>query len=120
MNHDAWTKVCSTRDIPQGEGRNFRINDTQVVIFHTDRGYFCRSGLCKHNNVKLELGRIQGDVVTCPFHGWQYRISSGKGVSPDWTQLDCFPLEVRDGEIWIELAQPPEPDDTFDTSRFKW
>lgn len=123
MNHDGWAKVCSTREIPRGAGRNFKINNQDVVIFHTDQGFFCRSGLCKHNNVKLELGRVHGDVVTCPFHNWQYRISTGKGVSPDWTHLSCYPLEVREGDIWIAVAPEPESDDktdVLDTSRFKW
>jgi len=120
-NQDAWTNVCPVRDIPKGEGRNFMINGLNVVIFHSNKGFFCRSGLCKHNNVKLELGRISGDVVTCPFHNWQYQISTGKGVSPDWTQLDCYPLEIRSDDIWVQAGKPHNAmDDAIDTSRYNW
>lgn len=112
--------ACTLSDIPKEGARNVNIEDVEITIFRTPDGYVARSGVCKHNAFKLELCDISGDIVTCPLHGWKYKISTGKGIKPSWTCLEAYPLELRGQEIWVQPNAKDSEKDEFDTSSYQW
>ncbi|NQV15643.1 Rieske (2Fe-2S) protein [bacterium] len=120
MSTSDFIYACLKKDIPMNAAKNVRVAGLEIAIFHTAEGYVARSGVCKHNAFKLELCDVSGDIVSCPRHGWRYRISNGKGVKPSWTQLDIYALEIRDEEIWVQAIADQSNQDDFDTSAFDW
>lgn len=120
MSEKKYIYVCKTADIPRGQAKNFLMQNKEIAIFNTAEGFFAHSGVCKHNAHKLELCEIMGDVVRCPRHHWQYEISTGKGLRPNHTALDNFPLEIRGEEIWVNLEAEASADNDFDTSMYQW
>ncbi len=96
------------------------LGDEDIAIFHTADGYLVRSGLCKHNGFKLELCNWNGDVIQCPLHLWQYRLSTGKGIKPSYTQLEVYEVELRGEEIWVRPSEAGDDPDQYDTSGYQW
>jgi vanillate O-demethylase monooxygenase subunit len=74
--------------------------------------------LCIHRGTALSLGRVVGDLIMCPYHGWQY---GGDGVCrlipqledptriPGKARVDAFTCEDRLGLIWVVLDEPRYP-----------
>lgn len=120
MSEARYQKVCHRNQIPAGGIRNFTIDGREIALFDTENGLVARSGVCKHNGYKFELCERNGDVIRCPLHHWQYRISTGKGIQPKWTQLERYPLEIRGDEVWVCLEPEADDDETFDTSSYNW
>lgn len=120
MSDSEFVFACSKQDVPVNGAKNVNLGGVELAIFHTPNGYVARSGVCKHNAFKLELCDVSGDIVSCPRHGWRYRISDGKGVKPTWTQLETYALEVRGQEIWVQTVADQSNTDDFDTSSYKW
>jgi len=120
MPEDLFRKVCERKDIPKQGIRNFKLEGKEIAILDTPAGLVARSGVCKHNGFKLELCERKGDTIRCPRHGWEYRISDGSGIKPVWTQLNCYPVELRGAEIWVRLAPVEEDPPGYDTSTYKW
>ena len=75
----------------QATGRDFNL----AVAFE-DRG--------APQGVPLSQGRLHAGVLTCGAHEWQYHAATGHCLNPWGVVLRTFPVEVRDGEIWVELA----------------
>ncbi|HEV7935082.1 MAG TPA: aromatic ring-hydroxylating dioxygenase subunit alpha [Actinomadura sp.] len=78
---------------------------------------------CPHRRFPLSLGRLDGDVIECNYHG--YRIDDGGvcvGVAeqPDKPKASVhrFPLVERDGVVWIWPGDPALADESLlpDTS----
>ncbi|MCF7824072.1 MAG: Rieske 2Fe-2S domain-containing protein [Candidatus Marinimicrobia bacterium] len=120
MPEHNFTSVCKTTDVPPNGVKNVNLNGLEIAIFNTKDGFIAHSGVCKHNAFKLELCEIAGDMITCPLHGWKYRISTGKGIKPSWTCLDTYPLKVIEGNILIKPLADESNKDTFDTSAYDW
>jgi phenylpropionate dioxygenase-like ring-hydroxylating dioxygenase large terminal subunit len=59
---------------------------------------------CRHQNADLTQGRRDGDVVTCPRHGWQYDLRTGDCLTEPWARLRRFDLQVVDGEVLVSPA----------------
>ena len=64
---------------------------------------------CAHQGVPLSLGRLHAGVLTCGAHEWQYDARTGQGINPSSAKLSRFPVEIRNGEIWIDVDDPLDP-----------
>jgi nitrite reductase/ring-hydroxylating ferredoxin subunit len=45
---------------------------------------------------------LQGVAVTCPWHGWQYDVTTGKLVTNPAIGVKTYKIEVRGEDLWIE------------------
>jgi len=47
---------------------------------------------------------LNGKVVTCPWHGWQYDVATGKLTMNPAAGVQCYPVEVRGEDIFVDLS----------------
>src|SRR5438094_5487825 len=75
INHNAFfkgpadfVKVGTRADFPEGEMRRIEANGLPVVITRRDGLLHAMGAVCAHAGGPLEQGKLEGDVVTCPWH----------------------------------------------------
>ena len=73
-------KIAGTDEIPEGAGKTFRSGDRDIVVFKFEGGFYALRRWCTHLGGDLSLGTIEGKVVTCPRHGSQFDITTGKNL----------------------------------------
>ena len=98
-----WHSAGKASEWTVGEGRELLIDGRIVAIFRTAEKFFAIDGMCAHQGGPIAQGQLDHNCVTCPWHGWQYDITSGVNLLTKKQMLDCFNVEQRDDEIWIEL-----------------
>jgi len=64
-------------DIPAGSARQVTVDGRWVGLFNIDGAYHAVDNLCLHRGGPLCEGSVKGTVVTCPWHGWQFDVTSG-------------------------------------------
>ncbi len=71
---NGWFAVAWSSDVREGEVRRARVFDQELVIFRTrSRAVHVLDAYCPHLGAHLaEGGRVVGETIRCPFHGWQY------------------------------------------------
>jgi nitrite reductase (NADH) small subunit len=47
---------------------------------------------------------MDGTTVTCPWHGWQFNVTNGKATQNPAVGVDCYPLEVRGEDIFVDIG----------------
>ncbi|MEA2717438.1 MAG: hypothetical protein QOI99_1755 [Actinomycetota bacterium] len=115
--------------LPAGEGadsaiRRVRAGDTYVLVARLGDGEVVAfDATCPHQVTELDEGAIVGGLVSCPRHRYLYDPRSGRNVVPAagakpenlWKlrpgYLPCFPVEERDGWIWVDPRPRPPPED---------
>ncbi|MEZ6047909.1 MAG: Rieske 2Fe-2S domain-containing protein [Planctomycetaceae bacterium] len=98
-------KVAVRSDIPPGEGKEFTIADRIIALFEQQGEYFAIDGICPHAGGPIGKGTLNGLTVTCPWHGWQFDIASGKHcLTPNICQ-ETFPVSIEGEDIFIELPE---------------
>ena len=90
----------------------------EFVVFRGEDGEAkCLSNTCVHRGGALSGGKIKGNYIECPYHGWQYdaqgechRIPSlgSKANIPNRTHVDAYPVEEKHGLIFAFLGDLPE------------
>jgi nitrite reductase/ring-hydroxylating ferredoxin subunit len=89
--------------VPVGEARSVQLGDVQVGVFHEKEGLFAIDNYCPHRSAPMHDGFVKDGVVTCPWHQWQFRLSDGVCLNIPGARTATYPLEVREGKIWINL-----------------
>lgn len=88
-------------DIPLGTAREFVANGRVLAVFATDAGYVALDGLCAHAGGPLAKGKVQGGVVTCPWHGWQYELSTGRHCLSAGVSQACFTVVLEEDQLYV-------------------
>ncbi len=103
-----WVKVCSTKDVPGGTAKVYRHEGKQVAIFALSDGYLACNNRCPHQGYPLSEGCMTEDgILTCNWHNWKFDlVSDGKNLKGS-ESVRTYPLEVRGGDIWIDVQDPP-------------
>jgi nitrite reductase (NADH) small subunit len=93
--------------IPLGQGRCFVVAGEEVAVFRQRDGkLFAVQNRCPHRQGPLAEGILGAGKVICPLHGHKFDLATGTGSEP----AECvraYPVEVRNGEIWIQFQPPP-------------
>jgi len=83
-----------------------RAGEQMVAIFRIEGRCYAVANACPHRGGPLGEGELKGHVVTCPWHGWTWDVRTGANVrNPALKKLPCFPVEVVDGAVMVELPQ---------------
>ena len=97
-------KVCSLELVPAGTMKQFCVDEQEILVVNLNGQLFCYEGRCTHAGAPLAEGTLNGDVLTCPWHGSQFRITDGSVVrGPAEKQLKAYPSTVKDNFLFIEV-----------------
>ncbi|HVN84221.1 MAG TPA: Rieske 2Fe-2S domain-containing protein [Candidatus Binatia bacterium] len=92
-----FVRVAAAGDIPKGEGRTFELNGKKIAVFNCGGAYYAIDDACKHQGGPLGEGELDGTVVTCPWHGWTYDVTSGESPDDPGCSVERYEVKV-DGD----------------------
>lgn len=92
-------------EIPEGERKLLEVADKSIGVFHHKGCWYAIENKCLHRGGPIATGTLDEDVITCPWHGYQYNLTNGELLMDRSAHLEMYPVEVRDGEIHIQVKQ---------------
>lgn len=96
-------RAAKQQDIPEGTGVLSQIEGRSIAIFHLPDGFYAIGHHCPHRGGPLAEGEVQGSVVTCPWHGWTFDVTTGLHPDNERVKVPVFPVELREDEVWVEI-----------------
>ena len=99
----AFVRVARVAEVPEGTGKAVQANGRAVALFNVAGNFHAVDGICPHQGGPLGEGYLQGTVVTCPWHFWQFDVV--KGHAPDFPEagITRFPVKVENGDVFVEV-----------------
>lgn len=112
-----WIEIGSLDDIPRLGARVVETADGDIAVFRTrEDEVFALRDACPHRGGPLSQGIVHGRKVTCPLHNWCIGLTDGHACAPDEGATARYPVEVRDGAVFLSL-QPESPQMNANTRR---
>ncbi len=97
-------KIAQTGDLSPGEGKVFEAEGQTIALFNVDGTFYAIENTCTHVGGSLGEGALIGDQVTCPLHGAQFNVVSGKVLGPPaGSDVKSFVVTVEGSDVIIEL-----------------
>ncbi len=97
-------RVAKVAEIPAGTIREFQVDGKAIALANVGGNFRAINNTCLHRGGPLGQGVLEGTVVTCPWHGWQYDVTSGKTLQNTAVGVDCYPIEVRGEDIFVNVG----------------
>jgi 3-phenylpropionate/trans-cinnamate dioxygenase ferredoxin component len=99
-----WTRVAAATDCPPGELKGVHVDGTSIMLANVDGDLYALEDQCSHEALPLSDGELDGQDVVCMYHGARFDACSGRNKAlPAVRPVKSFPVEVRDGDIYVDL-----------------
>lgn len=98
------TKVATKSEIAPGTAKVVEAGGTTIAIFNCDGAFYATENTCKHRGGPLGEGTIAGTSVTCPWHGWEFDVSSGECQMDPAIKVRTFPITVQGEDILLPIS----------------
>jgi len=100
-----YVRVAAVDDLWSGEMKGCIVHGHKVLLVRMDERVLAYEDRCAHLGVSLSEGSLDGRVLTCRAHQWQYDVCTGGGVNPVSARLRPFPVKVERGQVFVDLGE---------------
>lgn len=123
--------VCTVDELRPGERKIGIFEGRSIGVFNIKGNYYALKNSCPHQQAHLCEGKLlglmlpskpgeylygrEGEILRCPWHGWEFDITNGKSVfdpfkclvrtyevtvlhsnqKEEWPEVDTYPVEVE-------------------------
>jgi len=108
-NSDGWVDAGRWCDIPNNRARIISVGGAErIAVFRYDRTQLAAvSNVCRHQAGPLGEGRVIDGLITCPWHGYQYRPEDGCSPPPFAEKIATYRLKVAGERLLINPVPLP-------------
>jgi nitrite reductase/ring-hydroxylating ferredoxin subunit len=99
----AWHRIGSLAELRGGSPVKASIGKVRVAAFAVGDSVVATNGRCPHAGGPLHEGEVEDGVLTCPWHGWTYDLSTGACGEDDSLNLDRFPVRIEGDDIMVQM-----------------
>ena len=101
--------IIADAELWDGDMTARRVDGHDLLLVRHNGVVYAYENRCAHLGVALSEGRLDGYVLTCRAHHWQYDVRSGSGVNPATACLRRFAVKIEDGKVFVDV-RAPSPD----------
>jgi len=98
---DGFARACPADRIAESHGKAVVINGERIAVFRNDGRIIAMSNECRHQGGPICEGKIIDGCVTCPWHGWQYKVEDGCSPPPFNETLQTYQTRIIDGDVFV-------------------
>jgi nitrite reductase (NADH) small subunit len=95
--------VGSVADIPDGQRRILQVDDISVGVFHHEGQWYAMQNSCLHRGGPVCTGTLEGNTLTCPWHGYQYDVTTGQLLLDRNANLPTYRVELRGDQVYVHI-----------------
>lgn len=95
--------AAKVTEIPQGGVKQVDVDGTEYAICHAESGWYALHGTCPHQGGPLGHGALQGHMVVCPLHAWEFDCRTGENDFDPDCKVPTVQVVVQGDEVYLEL-----------------
>ena len=124
--------ICPVAELPPGERRVVEVNGRSIGIFNVHGTFYALRNSCPHKAAPLCLGPLtglitgpepyryeverQGEIVKCPWHGWEFDVTTGQSVfNPHRVRVKRYNVTVEPGAAEEPCTVEEEEEPSIET-----
>ena len=98
-----WIPIAEASECPPGTSMERVADGRMVAIANVDGTLHAIDGLCPHQGGPLGTGQLCGTVLTCPWHGWQFDVTTGRHRVSATVRQAVHDVREREGRIEVRF-----------------
>ena len=102
-------RAARVADLRPGGCLAVQVDGHTLALFQQGERIYAVDNRCPHMGFPLDRGTVKDGLLTCHWHHARFDLASGGTFDQFAGDVRAFPVEVRDGEIWVDLAPRVDP-----------
>lgn len=98
-------RVASVGEVPPETGKEVVAGGRIIALFNVAGTFHALDGVCPHQGGPLGQGALQGNVVTCPWHGWQFDVSTGQHLLNPQVCQPRLDVSVEGDDVFVVIDE---------------
>ncbi len=100
----AFIKVATVGELAPGQAKRVEVQGKAIALFNLGGSYHAIDDTCTHRGGPLSEGDVEGQVVTCPWHGATFDVTTGRVTGPPARAgVTSYPTRVHGADIEVEV-----------------
>ena len=100
----AFARAAKAAEIAPGTIREIALGGKTIALANVGGKYHAIDSVCAHQGGPLGEGSLDGCTVICPWHAWEYDVSTGKLVGNPEVSVASYPAELRGEDVFVDLG----------------
>jgi nitrite reductase (NADH) small subunit len=112
-------RACAVWDIPRGSVKRVIIAGVELGLYHTSGKIVAYRNVCPHAGAPVCSGKLtgttlptevysyawgrSGEILRCPWHGWEFDLVTGAHLADPQTRLRSYVVVVIENDVFVEL-----------------
>src|SRR5690348_1277881 len=101
---DTFVHVASLADLKVTNCLTVQADRYTIVLFAYGEKVYAVDNRCPHMGFPLDRGTVKDGILTCHWHHARFDLASGGTFDQFAGDVRAFPVELRDGDVWVNLA----------------
>ena len=101
-----WVRVAAASELAPGTCGEYVAGERIVAVFNVGGQYYALDGICPHQGGPLGNGALSGCIVTCPWHGFQFDVTTGQHQTSQSLVHPTFPVKLEGDYVYVDLPGP--------------
>jgi nitrite reductase (NADH) small subunit len=101
----AFTRIATLAELPPGELIEVMHEGEAYAVCNVGGDIRALFGTCPHQGGPLGQGVLEGPMISCPWHCWQFDSATGVCISGDDIALATYPVKVEDGGVFVDFTE---------------
>jgi len=113
--------VARVEEVPPGGRKIVRVEGREVGLFNLDGHFYALKNSCPHQGARVCLGRVvgttlpsrvyefrygnEGRILRCPWHSWEYDVTTGHSVFDPNVRVVTYPVDVVEGAVRVTIPK---------------
>ena len=111
--------VATLDEIPPGSRKLVEVEGRSIGVFNVHGQFVAVLNVCPDELAPVCRGRVggttlpsapgefcwgrEGEILACPWHGWEFDLLTGRALADEKKRLRLFPVSVEEGTIYVTL-----------------
>jgi len=96
-----WIQALEYSEMVNGVPYRIHRDDIDAVIVRFNEQVVAYVNRCAHMQMPVDKGLVEGHILTCPWHGYQYDLKTGECRTVPGLRLDPVPVRLEGGSVWV-------------------
>lgn len=98
----SWQAVGRIEEVPAGGGVRIQLGRQEIALFRDGETVRAIDDRCPHRGASLSEGFLEQGKVYCPWHCFDFCLTTGASTVATHLQVSVYPVEIREGVIFVE------------------
>ena len=96
-------KVATVSELTPGSCKEITIQDKTIALFNVDGQFYAIANRCPHRGGPLSESSVMDKIITCPWHGWQFDVTTGCAPTNPDVKVETYEVKTEGDAVFVRV-----------------